>query len=91
VFLSDAEPIDPPPSRLDFANGEFAELAPALHQIFYVGDGHQVDGTLQRFIVPAGATRLFLGFADASSTTRLGSFSDNSGSYEVHGQIAFDP
>ncbi len=91
VFIGDAEPINPAPARLAFPNGEFAELAPELHQIFYIGNGQQAAGTLQRFIVPAGATRLFLGFSESCSTTRLGCFADNSGSYQVHGEIAFDP
>jgi hypothetical protein len=91
VFLSAAEPVTAP-ARLSFPNGEFAELAPGLQQLFYIGDGRQTTGaTLQRFIVPAGATRLFLGFADACSTTRVGCFVDNTGSYQVHGEIAFDP
>jgi hypothetical protein len=40
VFLGDAEPADPAPSVLDFTGGEnFAQLAPALDQTFFVGDG----------------------------------------------------
>lgn len=61
VFLTDAEPADPAPERLDFTNAEdFEELSPEIGQTFYVGDG---AGKL--FHIPAGATRFFLGFADA--------------------------
>lgn len=61
VFLTDAEPEDPAPERLDFTNAEeFDELSPEIGQTFFVGDG---EG--RTFRVPAGATRFFLGFADA--------------------------
>jgi hypothetical protein len=62
VFLSDAEPADPAPERLDFTDKEqFDLLEPELGQVFYVGDGAN-----RRFRIPTGATRLFLGFADAA-------------------------
>jgi hypothetical protein len=68
VFLDDDEPGDPAPPRLDFSNDaltdDFLELAPALRQTFFIGDG-LAGGSEQIFHVPAGATRLFLGFADA--------------------------
>lgn len=61
VFVSDDEPADPAPERLDFTGEEtFEELAPEIGQTFLIGDGQG-----RRFLVPAGATRLFLGFADA--------------------------
>ena len=31
---------------------------------FFVGDGQNADGLVQQFIVPAGATRLYLGTMD---------------------------
>lgn len=74
VFLTDAEPSDPPEEpleRLDFSADALTEnfdtLAPNIGQVFFIGDGRQYTGygTYQRFIVPANATRLFLGFADA--------------------------
>ena len=62
VFLSDAEPADPAPERLDFTGREeFVLLEPAIAQVFYVG-----DGAGRSFRIPASATRLFLGFADAA-------------------------
>ena len=62
VFLTDATPVDPAPPFLDFTATEtFDELAPEIGQAFFVG-----DGLGRKFLVPAGATRLFLGFADAA-------------------------
>jgi hypothetical protein len=61
VFLTDDKPADPAPTRLDFTDGEdFEELAPESAQTFLVG-----DGAGRRYEIPSGATRLFLGFADA--------------------------
>jgi len=69
VFLDDSEPHDPAPPRLDFSSNtlghEFTKLAPVLNQVFYIGDGKTSTGKTQQFAVPAKATRLVLGFADA--------------------------
>ena len=70
VFLGPAQPdlSAAPGSVLDFstaASRDFASLSPLLKQPFYIGDGLRNDGlTLQSFVVPAGATRLFLGTMD---------------------------
>jgi hypothetical protein len=69
VFLGPAQPdLSPAPGLLDFgtaASRDFAFLAPLLQQPFFIGDGFRNDGvTPQTFIVPAGATRLFLGTMD---------------------------
>jgi Flp pilus assembly protein TadG len=65
------------PSVLDFttsASRDFATLSPALKQPFYIGDGLRADGvTLQNFVVPTGATRLYIGIMDGQQ------WSDNSG------------
>jgi hypothetical protein len=61
VFLTDAPPSDPAPPRVDFTRRDQpAQVAPRIGQTFMVGDG---KGRAYR--VPPGATRLFLGFADA--------------------------
>jgi hypothetical protein len=69
VFVDDTEPMDPAPPVLDFSTigTDFLSLSPALNQTFFIGDGLTGDGTgsVQQFNVPAGATRLFLGIADA--------------------------
>jgi hypothetical protein len=86
VFLDNTEPSDPAPARLSFSDPEdFTDLSPALGQVFFIGDGlTDTGGTVQRFHVPAGATRLFLGFADAinfgNPTSPPGFYSDNVGS-----------
>jgi hypothetical protein len=60
VFLADGPPRRPAPARLNFTRREPSRsLAPRLAQTFLVGSG---KGLALR--VPAGATRLFLGFAD---------------------------
>lgn len=85
VFLDDQQPnlTSAPTEVLDFGPSglgiEFAELAPALKQPFFIGDGrtgHEI-GDAQRFIVPEGATRLFLGTLDGWG------WYNNSGSIEV--------
>lgn len=80
VFLTDAEPSDPAAPRLDFTDGEdFEELAPEIAQTFLVGDG---EGRTYR--VPPGATRLFLGFADAFLYEGSpGWYGNNAGELEV--------
>jgi hypothetical protein len=68
IFLDDRRPdswaLQP---TLDFstrARRNFTELRPRLKQVFYIGDGVNEDGALQAFVVPAGATRLYLGTID---------------------------
>ena len=90
VFLSNVEPADPAPASLDFTQigTNFATLSPALDQTFFIGDGLTGNGTgsLQQFVVPAGATRLFLGIADESGGSYNGppgSYGDNLGSFSA--------
>ena len=76
------------PATLDFsvnAIGEsFAELAPLIGQTFYIGDGLTAAGVEQRFVMPAGATRLFLGFADAYGFQGdPGAYGDNTGGLRI--------
>jgi hypothetical protein len=92
VFLDGTEPVDPAPARLDFSLGglgeNFVSLSPQLNQTFFIGDGltGTGTGTLQQFLVPTTATRLFLGFLDAFDGTISGLpgyYGDNSGSLTV--------
>jgi hypothetical protein len=63
VFLTDEPPSTSAPERLDFTKRErFRTLAPEVGQTFFIGDGRG-----RTFRVPGGATRVFLGFADAYS------------------------
>jgi hypothetical protein len=80
VFLTDAVPSDPAPERLDFTDNEdFGELAPEIAQTFFIG-----DGVGRSFRIPAGATRLFLGFADAFGYVGApGWYGNNAGTLEV--------
>lgn len=67
VFLDGSTPAGPPPDGLDFsANTDYATLAPALRQPFFIGDGITSAGVAQSITVPAGATRLYLGSLDPS-------------------------
>jgi len=91
VFLGPTELFDPAPARLTFANGNFTSLSPLVGQMFFVGDGRAADGTVQQFVVPAGATRVALGTYDLCSGGVIGCFTDNSGSYQVTGQLAPPP
>ena len=64
VFLTDDKPnMTSCPLDARFhnrASRNFKSLSPKLKQLFFIGDGHPKDGGKQDFIVPAGATRLFL-------------------------------
>lgn len=83
VFLDDSVPFGPAPASLDFstpASRSQASLSPQLRQVFFIGDGltGAGSGTTQQFIIPAGATRLFLG-----STDSAGANFNNTGSFTV--------
>lgn len=82
VFLNDAEPADPAPDGIDFTDAEhLPELHPQLRQAFFIGDGRTGtgEGEAQRFFIPDGATRLFLGFADAYLFQGAPGFYDDNG------------
>lgn len=88
VFTADAEPQNPSPQAVDFRTFgvDFAQITPELHQVFWIGDGRTSADALQRFAVPEGATRLYLGFADAPNfrgDPMPGAYSDNSGALSV--------
>jgi hypothetical protein len=83
VFLGD-QPLAVPPATITFDGAfDLAEMAPELGQLFFVGDG-AAGGAVQVFIVPPGATRLFLGIADGFNFAGPpGYYDDNSGSFTV--------
>jgi hypothetical protein len=92
VFLASTPPVDPAPERLSFSDAnDFSDLSPAIAQTFYIGDGHTASGSPQVFHVPAGATRLFLGFADAlqfgNPTSAPGYYFDNYGSLAIQADL----
>lgn len=87
VFLGAASPTGAAtPAALDFSGGlNFASLAPLIGQIFFIGDGLTSDsyaggpsGAAQQFIVPNGATRLYLGTSDGYG------WYNNNGSFQVN-------
>jgi Flp pilus assembly protein TadG len=69
VFLNDQQPhLSPAPSCLDFGTStqrDYAQLAPQMKQVFFVGDGKRSTGEVQMVVVPSGATRVAIGMMDA--------------------------
>lgn len=87
VFLSDGTNSgNAPPSGLTFGTSalrDFQTLSPQLYQLFYIGDGLKNDlTTVQSFLVPSGATRLFLGILDGFG------WYNNVGSFNVTVSVA---
>ncbi len=67
VFLTDSIPTAmPAPATLSFTGNDvdYLTIAPELQQSFFIGDGLTSTGVTQQVIVPADATRLFLGTHD---------------------------
>ncbi len=85
VFLPRRGPDGPPPATRDFEDAyDFRKSTPSLAQLFFIGDGRSADGELQRFEIPASATRLYLGLADAFGFAGPpGAYDDNHGSFRV--------
>lgn len=90
VFLTDDQPdLTPAPAPLpNFAINvggiatvtyaqDFTVLNPGLKQIFFIGDGLDLSSNVQSFVVPDGATRLFLGTSD------LFGWFNNEGGFDV--------
>lgn len=96
VFLDATEPAGAGPAILDFNSigTNFTDLSPLLNQTFWIGDGltGTGSGSLQKFHAPTGATRLFLGIADAFSFGgNAGWYDDNTGAYEVDYNVVPEP
>ena len=106
VFLPATGATGPTPSTLVFSDTgtsgsiatSFTSLSPALDQTFFIGDGMTGDGigSVQQFVVPAEATRLYLGFADAPGYHGdPGAYGDNFGnftaSFTVSGGVTATP
>jgi hypothetical protein len=94
VFTSETDPIGGvAPATLSYDGSNPQSLSPLLHQVFYIGDGRagfdNATGASLRFTAPAGATRLYLGVADAAGWTgSAGFYSDNQGSFSVDVTLA---
>lgn len=87
VFISDGRPDQngtATPSVLDFSTAssrDFQTLRPQRNQIFFIGDGRRDNGEIQHFVVPEGATRLFIGTMDGWE------WSNNVGGFEVTAHV----
>ncbi len=93
VFLGASAAAPPAPHGLIFTNADqFETLSPLVAQTFFIGDGltGTGNGATQIFVIPEGASRLFIGIADAcnvKSFARPSCYFDNSGSFT--GKITF--
>jgi len=84
VFVNDNVPGGTAPAGFDFNQAgatSQATLSPQLNQVFFIGDGltGTNSGATQQFVIPAGATRLFLASSDGA-----GASFNNSGSFSVN-------
>lgn len=70
VFLDDTLPVAAP-SAFDCGELEPGVAAPGIGQIFCLGDGRSAFDEPQEFLVPDGATRLFVGFAERLASQLL--------------------
>ena len=77
VFVGDrVDPRTEPPS-INYSTAAMADspqVSPLLQQPFYIGTGKNPDGKLKAFVVPPGATRLFLGVTSNSTARNTGFF-----------------
>ena len=83
VFLDNNVPGGVAPAGLNFvspAAQSAAMISPLLNQVFFIGDGltGTGSGSVQQFVIPAGATRLFLASLDGG-----GASYNNSGAFSV--------
>ncbi len=88
--FTNGSPSGSPPADYSYGGGTApATFSPQLNQVFFIGDGiNSNSGSPQRFIVPANATELWLGFADAIDFTGPpAAYGDNVGSLIVSGTL----
>jgi hypothetical protein len=95
VFTTNACSPASGPSILDFSSDalttSFTKLSPLMYQTFFIGDGltGTQSGVTQEFIVPDGATHLYLGFLDGAYFVGGPDYYDNNrGSFSVQGMVA---
>lgn len=98
VFIESGDiSAQPSPGSINYANVSAygaASYAPALRQVFFIGDGltGTGGGTAQVFHVPDGAGALVLGIADAFAFNAApGYYDDNVGSFNVIYQAVPEP
>ena len=64
VFTGSLRPQGTPPPPLNFRDARLRDslsLRPKLNQVFYIGQGVTSKGARKQFLIPPGASRLFLG------------------------------
>ncbi|HEY4010111.1 MAG TPA: PEP-CTERM sorting domain-containing protein [Acidobacteriaceae bacterium] len=89
LFVGPSGPTGTAPASLDYsAAGSESDTSysPLLDQVFFIGDGLTGDGsgTTQEFIIPTGATKLYLGISDACFFQGAPScYQGNDGSYNA--------
>jgi uncharacterized repeat protein (TIGR01451 family) len=87
VFLRPVQPnqfLAPAPLSFSTAQSrDYQALSPEVQQVFFIGDGVTSLSQSQRVIVPAGATRLFLGTMDGTG------WFNNEGAFTV--QVTREP
>jgi len=98
VFESATSLLNPAPASLNYyVSGDSAlTYSPLLDQVFLIGDGLTGNGTgsVQQFIVPTGATKLFLGISDAYGFSGSyyhvspGAYGDNFGNFTASFQVS---
>ena len=96
VFVDDNVPSGPQPGYLSYQAPDAFQLPDytavmALNRLFFIGDGLTGTGSgqTQRFGVPNGATRLFLGFVDGFNFQGAADYyGDNVGALTVSGDIS---
>ncbi len=79
LFTNNTVPSGAAPAGLP-QNTSFSSVSPLLNQVFFIGDGLTGTGTgsTQTFVIPTGATRLFLADSDITG----GNF-NNGGSFSA--------
>lgn len=88
VFLSADQPsltAAPPELNFQTLGLNFTSLSPLMKQLFFIGDGKTAANEVQLFVIPAGATRLYLGTMDG-----FGWF-NNSGAITVDVSVVPEP
>jgi hypothetical protein len=85
VFLgADGQPLTAPATFNANSAESTSTFRPLLGQTFYIGNGLTAGGATQRFYVPEGASRLYLGFADGwNFTGNARWYDDNQGALSI--------
>jgi hypothetical protein len=81
LFLGDERPDrtrPPKPFKRRGSGANSLTISPELKQVFFIGSGTTKEGARRRYLVPTGATRLYLGVMDGYE------WNNNQGSFFVN-------